>query len=181
MSLRRHVCGVAGLVALVWAGIAQAGPNLGKPAAKDVVAAWDISIGPDGVGLPSGRGSVRAGAAIFEAQCAICHGAKGEGGKGLADALVGGRGSLATPNPVKTVGSFWPYATTLFDYIRRAMPLTTPMSLSNDEVYSVTSYVLWLNGIIKDKNYVLDARKLKSINMPNKNGFIASDETKSVK
>lgn len=178
MSLHSRVWSVAALGALVGAGMAQAGPNLGKPATKDVVAAWDISIGPDGVGLPSGRGSVRAGAVIFEAQCAICHGAKGEGGKGLADALVGGGGSLATPHPVKTVGSFWPYATTLFDYIRRAMPLMAPMSLSNDEVYSVTAYVLWLNKIIKGENDVLDARKLKSINMPNRHGFIASDEAK---
>lgn len=176
MSLHSHVWSVAALGALVWAGMAQAGPNLGKPATKKMVAAWDISIGPDGVGLPFGRGSVRAGAAIYEAQCAICHGAKGEGGKGYADSLVGGVGSLATPHPVKTVGSYWPYATTLFDYIRRAMPFMAPMSLTNDEVYSVTAYVLWLNGIIRNESYVLDARKLKSIEMPNRHGFIPGDE-----
>ncbi len=179
MSLRSHGWSAAVTAALLWAGMAQAGPGLGKPASKEQVAAWDISIGPDGAGLPPGRGSVKAGAAIFETQCAICHGARGEGGKDLADALVGGKGSLATQHPVKTVGSFWPYATTLFDYIRRAMPLMAPMSLSNDDVYSVTAYVLSLNGIIKDKNFDMDAKKLKDIKMPNRDGFVASGEEKS--
>lgn len=178
MSLLSHARGLAAIGALAWAGMACAGPGLGKPASKAQVAAWDISIGPDGVGLPPGSGSLKAGAVIFEGQCAVCHGARGEGGKDLADALVGGSGSLATQHPVKTVGSFWPYATTLFDYIRRAMPIVAPMSLSNNDVYAVTAYILSLNGIIKEKNYVMDARKLKSIKMPNRDGFIASDEVK---
>jgi len=133
------------------------------------VAAWDISIPPSGAGLPAGSGSVKQGESVYAAKCQACHGAKGAGKP--ADALVGGIGSLASGKPVLTVGSYWPYATTLFDYVRRAMPTTNPQSLGNDEVYAVTAYVLHLNGIVGEAA-VLDARTLPQVKMPNRDGFV---------
>jgi mono/diheme cytochrome c family protein len=145
------------------------GPGLGRVASAEEVAAWDISIPPSGAGLPAGSGSARQGEAVYVAKCQACHGAKGVGKP--ADALVGGIGSLASGKAVLTVGSYWPYATTLFDYIRRAMPTTNPMSLSDNEVYAVTAYVLHLNGIL-DEASVLDARTLPKVTMPNRDGFV---------
>ena len=146
-----------------------AGPNLGRAATAQEVAAWDISIPPSGARLPAGSGSAKQGEPVYAAKCETCHGAKGAGKP--ADALVGGIGSLASGKAVLTVGSYWPYATTLFDYIRRAMPTTNPMSLSDGEVYAVTAYVLHLNGIV-DENAVLDARTLPQVKMPNRDGFV---------
>ena len=123
-----------------------AGPNLGQERSAADIAAWDISIPPSGEGLPAGSGTATEGEAVYKAQCESCHGAKGEGKP--ADPLVGGTGSLGTDKTMKTVGSYWPYATTLFDYTRRAMPFNNPQSLSNDELYAVSAYILWLNGII---------------------------------
>jgi mono/diheme cytochrome c family protein len=145
------------------------GPGLGQPAAAELVAAWDISIPPSGVGLPAGSGSVAQGAKVYAAKCQACHGEKGVGKP--ADRLVGGIGSLASGKPVQTVGSYWPYATTLFDYIRRAMPTTNPQSLSNNEVYAVTAYLLQLNGIVAG-NAVLNAQTLPQVRMPNRDGFM---------
>jgi cytochrome c len=119
--------------------------------------------------LPAGSGSVKQGAAVYVAKCQACHGEKGAGKP--ADALVGGIGTLASNNPVRTVGSYWPYATTLFDYVRRAMPTTAPMSLTNDEVYAVSAYVLNLNGIIA-ADAVMNAQTLPQVKMPNRSGFI---------
>jgi len=144
-------------------------PRLGVALQPDALAAWDISIPPSGAGLPAGSGSVKQGALVFQQKCAACHGVDGTGKP--ADALVGGRGTLATKAPVRTVGSYWPYATTLFDYVRRAMPITNPLSLTNDEVYAVTAYVLNLNGIV-DADATLDAQALPKISMPNRDGFI---------
>src|ERR1700733_5595525 len=145
-------------------------PNLGRPVAPDDVAPWDISIGPDGVGLPPGSGTVAQGGAAFAANCQGCHGEKG-GGNPL-DRLVGGQGTLAgEAMPVKTVGSFWPYATTLFDYVRRAMPLQAPKSLTDDQVYAVSAYILRLNGIIGE-NDVMNATTLPAVRMPNRDGFV---------
>lgn len=175
MSLRKLLAVVA-LGVTASSSLAQPAPHLGKAATSAEVAAWDISIAPDGAGLPAGRGGVKAGKEIFATRCAMCHGEKGEGGKGLADALAGGQGSMTTPTPVKSVGSYWPYATTLFDYVRRAMPYVAPMSLTNDETYSVVAYVLFLNGIISNENAMLDAKRLKAIEMPNRRAFIPSDE-----
>lgn len=143
--------------------------GFGRPATDAEVAAWNIDVDRDGKGLPAGKGSVQQGREIFAAQCASCHGEKGEGG--LGDRLVGGQGSLATPKPIKTVGSFWPYAPTLFDYIRRAMPLNAPQSLSNDEVYAVSAYVLSINGLVAE-TATLDAKTLAEVKMPNRNGFV---------
>jgi len=145
-------------------------PNLGRPVAPEELAAWDISIGPDGAGLPPGSGTPLQGEAVYVAKCLACHGEKGAGKPN--DALAGGRGTLAGDQaPVKTVGSFWPYATTLFDYVRRAMPLNESKTLSNDEVYAVVAYVLRLNGIIEE-NETIDARTLPKVRMPNADGFI---------
>ena len=147
-----------------------AGPNLGQPIDAADLAPWDISIGPDGAGLPPGRGTAAQGEAIYAAKCQACHGEKGAGRPN--DALVGGKGSLeAGKAPVKTVGSYWPYATTLFDYIRRAMPFQDSKSLTNDEVYAVSAYILSLNEII-GKDDVLDAQSLPKVRMPNRDGFI---------
>ncbi len=145
-------------------------PQFGQPIATADIAPWDISIGPDGAGLPPGRGTAAQGEAVYAAKCQACHGEKGAGGPN--DALVGGIGSLAPDKaPVKTVGSYWPYAPTLFDYVRRAMPFQEPKSLTADELYAVSAYILNLNGII-ETNDVLDAQSLPKVKMPNRDGFI---------
>jgi mono/diheme cytochrome c family protein len=160
--------------ALLLAGAAHAAtpapPKLGKPATADDIAKIDISITPDGKGLPAGSGSVAQGEMVFQQKCAVCHGAKAEGTPS-GDRLVGGIGSLATDTPVKTVNSYWPYATTVFDYIRRAMPITNPQSLQNDEVYAVTAYILSFDNIVP-KDAVLDAASLPKVQMPNRSGFV---------
>jgi S-disulfanyl-L-cysteine oxidoreductase SoxD len=143
--------------------------GIGRPATSAEIAGWNIDIGRDGSNLPPGSGSVDHGREIFDQQCSACHGAKGEGGVG--DRLVGGQGTIATPKPIKTVGSFWPYASTLFDYIRRAMPLNAPQSLGNDEVYAVSAYILNMNGLLAADG-VLDARTLSAIQMPNRAMFV---------
>jgi mono/diheme cytochrome c family protein len=146
------------------------GPALGEPMAAAEMARWDISIPPSGAGLPKGSGTARAGAAVYEQKCQACHGVKGAGKP--ADALAGGIGSLGTKTPMRTVGSYWPYATTLFDYVRRAMPITNPLSLSNEETYAVTAYVLYLNGIIGE-DVAMDAQSLPQVKMPNRDGFVS--------
>lgn len=145
------------------------GPNLGRAATAQEVAAWNISIPPSGVGLPAGSGTAKQGEAVYVAQCQACHGPKGVGKP--ADQLVGGIGSLATAKPVFTVGSYWPYATTLFDYTRRSMPATKPLSLTNNEVYAVAAYLLYLNGIISE-NAEMNAKTLPQVRMPNRDGFV---------
>ncbi len=142
--------------------------GIGRPADAQVLAAWDIDVRADDRGLPEGHGSVAEGQALFGARCAACHGERGEGGS--ADALVGGQGSLATAKPVRTVGSYWPYATTLFDYIRRAMPYDAPQSLRAAETYALSAYILNLNGILPPEA-VLDAASLPKVAMPNRDGF----------
>jgi mono/diheme cytochrome c family protein len=145
-------------------------PQLGQPIAPADIAPWDISIAPDGAGLPPGRGTATQGEAIYAAKCQACHGEKGTGKPN--DPLVGGMGSLAPDKvPLKTVGSFWPYATTLFDYVRRAMPFQESQSLTSDELYAVSAYILNLNGIV-GANDVLDAQSLPKVRMPNRDGFI---------
>ena len=169
MSTRELACV---LVALVLAGCATTQPetpNLGRAATPADIAGWDISVGPDGAGLPPGGGTAAKGAAVYEQKCQACHGAKGAGQPN--DRLVGGQGTLASKTPVKTVGSYWPYATTVFDYVRRAMPYVQPQSLTNDEVYAVTAYLLNLNGIIGD-NDEMNAQTLPKVKMPNQPNFI---------
>ena len=144
-------------------------PHFGQPADPATVKAWDMSIAPDGKGLPPGRGSVSEGLAIYTEKCVMCHGVNGVGKP--ADQLTGGIGTLASVAPVKTVSSYWPYATTLFDYIRRAMPVTAPRSLSDHEVYALVAYILSIDGIVK-KDAVMDAKSLPKVKMPNRDGFI---------
>lgn len=142
--------------------------GLGQTLTPREIAGWDIDVKPDGSGLPPGKGTGALGAPIYAQQCAACHGARGEGKP--ANALLGGKGSLATGTPLKTVGSFRPYATTLFDYIRRAMPHHAPQSLKADEVYSVTAYLLQLNGIV-DATAEMNSQTLPKIELPNRKGF----------
>src|SRR5881628_894269 len=151
---------VGAALALVVGGCAGAGvtrsgmesPNLGREATPAQIAGWDISVGPDGVGLPPGKGTPATGAIVYEQKCQACHGAKGAGQPN--DRLVGGQGTLASKTPVRTIGSYWPHATTIFDYTRRAMPYVQPQSLTDDEVYAVTAYLLHLNGIIGDNDEI---------------------------
>ncbi len=159
----------ATLASAAWAGSVPS-PNLGQAPSAEQLADIDISIPPDGRGLPAGSGSVTQGAMIFAAKCQACHGPSGVGGPN--DRLTGGVGSLATPKPVKTVASFWPYATTVFDYIRRAMPLTAPQSLTNNEAYALTAYLLSVDGIVPN-DAVLDAKSLRQVKMPNRDGFVS--------
>jgi len=146
------------------------GVGLGQPVDEASLSAMDISILPDGTNLPAGSGSVEAGSEVYEQKCANCHGVDGAGGDGMADPLVGGIGSLASDAPMKTVGSYWPYATTLFDYIRRAMPLDAPLSLSDADVYAVSAFILSKNGIVGE-DAVMDANTLAAVKMPNRDGF----------
>jgi S-disulfanyl-L-cysteine oxidoreductase SoxD len=150
-------------------GSAQ-GPNLGRPLTPEEIRKIDITVVPDGRGLPSGSGSVSAGAAVYAKSCQSCHGAQGAGKP--QDQLTGGVGSLATGKPVKTPASYWPAATTLFDYIRRSMPITSPQSLTNDEVYAVTAYILSVDGIVPS-DAALDAKSLPRVKMPNRDGFVS--------
>ena len=168
MSMLRRLALCAAALAAAPA-LAQA-PQFGQPIAPADLAPWDINIGPDGVGLPAGRGTAAQGEAVYVAQCQSCHGEKGAGRPN--DALVGGIGSLAAGStPVKTVGSYWPYATTLFDYVRRAMPFQESQSLTSDELYAVSAYILHLNGVV-GRDDVLDAQSLPKVRMPNRDGFI---------
>ena len=133
--------------------------------------AGTFAIPPDGTGLPAGRGSVDQGAAVYAEKCAACHGTDLQGMKAIgAPPLIGGRGSLAT-KPLKTVESYWPYATTLFDYVNRAMPMNAPGSLSDDQVYAVSAYVLARAHIVPQA-LVMDAKTLPQIRMPNRDGFL---------
>src|SRR5499426_848402 len=144
--------------------------GVGRPATTEEIRDVGTAIAPDGSGLPEGSGTVAAGRDLFIAQCARCHGPKGEGD--IGPVLVGGQGTLRTARPLKTVGSFWPYATTLWDYINRAMPFDKPGLLKASEVYAVAAYILNLNGIIKDSD-VMDAKSLPKVRMPNRDGFVA--------
>jgi cytochrome c len=144
--------------------------GVGRPATAEEIRDLATAIGPDGSGLPEGSGTVAAGRDVFAAQCARCHAPRATGDVGPA--LVGGQGTLATARPLKTVGSFWPYATTLWDYINRAMPFDKPGLLKPSEVYAVAAYILNLNGIIGDAE-VMDAKSLPKVKMPNRDGFIA--------
>ncbi|MGB8417767.1 c-type cytochrome [Paraburkholderia sp.] len=148
---------------------AEASHDIGTSVTDQDLAAWNIDVAPDGRGLPAGSGDVATGAHLFAAKCAACHGAQGQGG--LGDPLIGGQGTLASAKPKRTVGSYWPYATTLFDYIRRAMPYNAPESLSADEVYALSAFLLNQNGIVP-ANTRLDAASLPRVVMPNHNGFV---------
>jgi mono/diheme cytochrome c family protein len=169
MSTPRHLTAASALFLLSTAALAET-PDVGRPATLEEIAVWDISIGPDGAGLPPGIGTPQQGETVYTAKCLPCHGEKGSGKPN--DQLVGGLGALTgDQTPVKTVGSFWPYATTLFDYVRRAMPFNAPRSLSNAEAYAVCAYILQLNGIIAEST-AMNAQTLAKVQMPNRDGFV---------
>ena len=154
-----------------------AGPNLGKPVSQADAAAWDIDVEPSGAGLPAGSGTSDQGASIFADQCSACH---GDGGRGATTTTSGAPAAPPVVSDVKrngiddttlTIANYWPYATTLFDYIRRAMPWTSPRSLTDDQVYALTAYILAQNKLIEAKE-VINAQSLPKVQMPNRNGFI---------
>ena len=145
-------------------------PMLGHEATAAEIAAWDTSVFPDGEGLPKGKGSVAEGEIVYQQQCLACHGENGLGTQ-LGDQLAGAQMSLTSDYPEQTIGSYWPYATTVFDIVRRSMPMTAPGSLTNNEVYAVTAYLLYLNQLV-DKEAVMDQASLPKVKMPNENGFI---------
>lgn len=173
--MSRSLEALAAALVLLAATPAVAGKlGLGREATPQEVAAWDIDVRPDGQGLPKGKGTVAQGEAIFQQQCAVCHGEFGEG-KDRWPAVAGGLGSLRNDRPDKTVGSFWPYPTTVFDYIRRAMPFGNAQSLSPDELFALTAYILFLNDVTKDANFELNERNLAAVKMPNAGTFYDDD------
>lgn len=153
--------------------------HIGEPATAREIAGWDIDIRPDGAVAPPGRGSVKDGEGIFMAKCAACHGEFGESA-GRWPQLAGGTGSLASPDPVKTVGSYFGSASTVLDYVRRAMPFGDAQSLSNDELYAVVAYLLNLNDIVDD-SFVLSKDTLAQVKMPNAGGFFEDDRDSAEK
>jgi S-disulfanyl-L-cysteine oxidoreductase SoxD len=180
MSLpRASLAGLAVILASALPAVAAdnttPSPHFGHKVSEADLAFWDRSIQPDGRNLPKGSGSAREGKKVFEERCATCHGADGNSSPFHLPALTGGVGSLATAHPRMTTGSFWPYATTVFDYVRRAMPYDAPKSLSASEVYAVTAYLLNQSGIITEDK-VLNEKTLPKVKMPNRDGFIRKDK-----
>jgi mono/diheme cytochrome c family protein len=180
---------VAALIA-VSAGSAQepaakpAGANaslgLGRVALPEEIKAWDTDVRFDGAGLPVGKGTVKQGDQLYQERCAACHGEFGEGA-GRWPVLAGGHGTLKADRPDKTIGSFWPYLSTVFDYTGRAMPYGNARSLTPDEIYALTAYLLQMNDIVKDENFELSDKNFMSIKMPNAGGFLEDDRESSEK
>jgi cytochrome c len=148
--------------------------GIGRAATTEEIAGWDIAIRPDGHNLPVGKGTVKQGEPLYVERCASCHGEFGESA-GRWPILSGGDGSLASHDPVKSVGSYWPYATTLIDYIRRAMPFGAAQTLTNDELYAITAYVLYLNDVIKTEDFELSDKNFRTIKLPNEGNFFDDD------
>jgi cytochrome c len=148
--------------------------HIGRPTTPEEIAGWDIDIRPDGQGLPRGKGTVKAGEALYMERCAACHGEFGESA-GRWPILSGGDGSLASNDPVKSIGSYWPYASTLMDYIRRSMPFGNSQSLSGDELYAITAYVLYLNDVIKQEDFELNDKNFITIKLQNEPNFRDDD------
>ncbi|HUS95252.1 MAG TPA: c-type cytochrome [Hyphomicrobiaceae bacterium] len=146
--------------------------GIGRTATAEEVKAWDIDVRPDGQGLPEGQGNAAQGEKVYAEKCAACHGDFGEG-VDRWPVLVGGKGTLKGHDPVKTIGSYWPFASTVFDYIKRSMPFGNAQSLTNDEVYGLTAYLLYMNEVIKDEKFVLSKATFTSVKMPNEKNFIA--------
>jgi len=166
----RSLFALVGCVAVLAAALADGRRyDIGHVASPEEIRAAGISISPDGTGLPPGSGNAIEGRGIYQTHCAACHGVKGEG-NAVYPALVGGRGTLKSDEPVLTVGSYWPYATTVWDYINRAMPYTDAGRLTPQQVYSVTAYVLFMNGIVGEHEE-LNRASLPKIRMPNREGF----------
>ena len=161
----------AAISALSTVSFAGESYGLGRTATPQEIAGWDIDVSPDGAGLPPGQGDVAQGRVLYNDKCAACHGPKGEGKP--MDQLAGGFGTVFDVKGKRTVGSYWPYATTLFDFVRRAMPFNAPQSLTPDEVYAVSAYVLYLNGLVAE-DATLDAKSLPKIEMPNRSHFVSA-------
>ena len=174
-SMHKPLMVVIGSLAIALGGVCagwsaeESGYGVGRLATDEEIRAWNIDVSSTGEGLPSGQGTVKQGAQVFAAKCAMCHGPTGT--ERPKDRLVGGQNTLTTPKPIRTIGSYWPYATTLYDYIHRAMPFIAPQSLTPDETYSVIAWLLFQNKIIAE-DAVIDAQTLPNIQMPNRNGFI---------
>jgi cytochrome c len=164
------------LAGLMLAGTARAADRLGvgRTATPEEIAGWDIDIRPDGHGLPPGKGTVKEGEPLYVERCAACHGEFGESA-GRWPMVAGGQGTIAGHDPVKTVGSYWPYASTVMDYIRRSMPFGNAQSLTNDELYAITAYVLFLNDVITDETFELNEKNFASIKLKNEHGFADDD------
>ncbi|MDP1869564.1 MAG: cytochrome c [Bradyrhizobium sp.] len=148
--------------------------GLGRPALPEEIKAWDTDVRPDGKGLPVGKGTAKVGDVLFQERCASCHGEFGQG-VGRYPAIAGGIGTLKADRPDKTVGSFWPDASTVFDYIKRSMPFGNAQSLTDDEAYSLTAYILSMNDVIKDENFELNEKNFASVKMPNAAAFYGDD------
>lgn len=168
LALTIAVCGLARADTLA---TDAARYHLGRPATDADIAAAGVSVGPDGHGLPAGGATAREGRPLYESICASCHGLRGEG-TSTYPALVGGRNTLKSAHPILTIGSYWPYATTVWDYINRAMPYQYPGTLTSQQVYALTAYLLYLNKIVGERD-VVSQRTLARIQMPNRNGFVA--------
>jgi S-disulfanyl-L-cysteine oxidoreductase SoxD len=176
-ALGLAACAGAGL------GVMSAGPGgaperfgFGTPASADRIARWDVNAFPDGKGLPSGSGTVSEGAAVFVRSCAACHGQTGEGGAGGAGGTLVGNAPWTDQPGTNAIGGYWPYATTLYDYIRRAMPQTSPGTLTANETYAVIAWILWRNQLV-DENARMDARALAAVQMPARDRFVPDDRT----
>jgi cytochrome c len=171
------------------AGVADAGPKttgvaaqhtpakkigVGREATTEEIAGWNISVRPDGQGLPVGRGTVKEGESLYVKRCAACHGEFGESA-GRWPILAGGVGTLASHDPVKSIGSYWPYASTVIDYIRRSMPFGAAQTLTNGELYAITAYVLYLNDVIQDENFELSDKNFMTIKLSNEPNFVNDD------
>lgn len=184
MSRSLKLAGLCAAIALAttfaFAQQAQKGKTgLGRAAMPDEIKAWDIAVRPDGKGAPVGKGTVKQGEELFLAQCATCHGEFGEA-VGRWPVLVGGKGTLKGDNPDKTIGSYWPDASTVFDYIKRAMPFGNARSLSDDEIYAITAFLLNMNEVVKD-DFELSNANIGKVTMPNAGGFFEDDREKSEK
>ncbi|ADZ71124.1 c-type cytochrome [Polymorphum gilvum] len=167
--------GAFALPALAASSVRTDGPfGLGREATPAEVAAWDIDIRPDGLGLPVGSGTVAEGEVLYTDNCAVCHGDFGEG-VGRWPVLAGGQDSLTDERPEKTIGSFWPYLSTVYDYVRRAMPYGNARSLSDDDVYAITAYLLYLNDVVTDEEFELSDKNFVEIRLPNEDNFIPDD------
>jgi cytochrome c len=174
-SAKHGLAAAIAVIVVASTGIASAERiGIGREATTAEIAGWDIDVRPDGQGLPPGKGTVAQGEEIFQAQCAVCHGEFGEG-RDRWPVLAGGHGSLRNDRPEKTIGSFWPSASTVFDYVRRAMPYGNAQSLSNDELYAVVAYILYLNDVIKAPDFELNQQNFASIKLPNSDGFYDDD------
>lgn len=181
MSMRESLANALPVTTLLVLAVATAagaaaadleGPRLGRPVPADVAARASLNVFPDGRGLPPGRGTATQGEPLFRQHCAMCHGAAGKGAS--AEELSGGSEPLTSEYPDKTIGLYWPYATTVFDITRRAMPMFAPGSLTADEVYAITAYLLAANGVIGERDE-MNARTLPKVRLPNRDGFIGID------